>query len=182
MVYDPYEDRNDDPLIDRLTIEVEEVEEVIEVIKNDIGNKHTETYADKIKEVLCWLLAGCPSSAYATAIGSTGWSKSYQITEAWDSYYVRLNPSSAYHHEGLEPRLGRVDYNIEEAGIPPGSTEKAWSCWLRLHNQSQRILEVKMATAAPRLVVFNLGISDLAKYTEGSYYNTLTFTLMPIVG
>jgi len=32
------------------------------------------------------------------------------------------------------------------------------------------------------LVVVNLGIANLARYTEGEYTNTLTFTLMPIVG
>ncbi|MEK7812353.1 MAG: hypothetical protein AAB296_01215 [Candidatus Desantisbacteria bacterium] len=181
VVFDPYEDRHDDPLIDRLTIEVNEVE-VEEFGMNDTGGKHRETYANRIKEIFCWLLAGCPVDAYA--LGSTGGQKSYtyQATETWDSYYVYLNPSSSFHHEGLEPHLGRVDYNIEEAGNPPGSTQKAWSCWLRLHNQSQSILEVKMATVTPRLIVFNLGVANLARYTEGNYSNILTFTLMPIVG
>jgi hypothetical protein len=59
---------------------------------------------------------------------------------------------------------------------------KALSCWLRIHHQAQHIFEVKMATKAPRLIVFNIGIGNLARYTEGEYSNTLTFTLMPIVG
>ncbi len=61
-------------------------------------------------------------------------------------------------------------------------TEKAASSWLRIHNQSQHLFEVKMSTKAPRLIVINLGIANLARYTEGEYTNTLTFTLMPIVG
>jgi hypothetical protein len=59
---------------------------------------------------------------------------------------------------------------------------KVHSTWLRIHNQAQHIFEVKMATKAPRLIVFNIGIANLARYTEGEYSNTLTFTLMPIVG
>ncbi|MDI6781691.1 MAG: hypothetical protein QME49_06305 [bacterium] len=62
------------------------------------------------------------------------------------------------------------------------ATEKAASSWLRIHNQSQHLFEVKMSTKAPRLIVINLGIANLARYTEGEYTNTLTFTLMPIVG
>ncbi|MFH1096871.1 MAG: hypothetical protein V1749_05180 [Candidatus Desantisbacteria bacterium] len=63
------------------------------------------------------------------------------------------------------------------------STEtKAYSTWLRIHNEAQHIFEVKMSTKAPRLIVFKLGIANLARYTEGEYTNTLTFTLMPIVG
>ncbi|MBI4778604.1 hypothetical protein HY792_06780 [Candidatus Desantisbacteria bacterium] len=62
------------------------------------------------------------------------------------------------------------------------ATDKAYATWLRLHNQSQHLFEVKMSTKAPRLIVVNLGIANLARYTEGEYTNTLTFTLMPIVG
>ncbi len=58
----------------------------------------------------------------------------------------------------------------------------AASSWLRIHNQAQHLFEVKMSTKAPRLIVINLGIANLARYTEGEYTNTLTFTLMPIVG
>ena len=62
------------------------------------------------------------------------------------------------------------------------ATNKAASSWLRIHNQAQHLFEVKMSTKAPRLIVINLGIANLARYTEGEYTNTLTFTLMPIVG
>jgi len=61
-------------------------------------------------------------------------------------------------------------------------SDKAASSWLRIHNQAQHLFEVKMSTKAPRLIVINLGIANLARYTEGEYTNTLTFTLMPIVG
>jgi hypothetical protein len=66
--------------------------------------------------------------------------------------------------------------------ITESPTEKAASTWLRINNQAQHIFEVKMATKAPRLIVFNLGIGNLARYTEGDYTNTLVFTLIPIVG
>jgi hypothetical protein len=62
------------------------------------------------------------------------------------------------------------------------ATDKAYSTWLRIHNQAQHLFEVKMSTKSPRLIVMNLGIANLARYTEGEYTNTLTFTLMPIVG
>ncbi len=75
------------------------------------------------------------------------------------------------------PNKHQVDYNIESK-----PTWKAYSTWLRIHNQAQHLFEVKMSTKAPRLVVVNLGIANLARYTEGEYTNTLTFTLMPIVG
>ncbi len=54
--------------------------------------------------------------------------------------------------------------------------------WLRLHQQAQHIVEVKTATKAARLIVFNVGVANLPRYTEGEYSNTLTFTLMPIIG
>jgi len=70
-----------------------------------------------------------------------------------------------------------------DSGVHTGdAVNKAYSTWLRIHNQSQHLFEVKMSTKAPRLVVVNLGIANLARYTEGEYTNTLTFTLMPIVG
>jgi len=75
------------------------------------------------------------------------------------------------------PHTHNVDYNIESQPI-----NKAYSTWLRIHNQAQHLFEVKMSTKAPRLIVINLGIANLARYTEGDYTNTLTFTLMPIVG
>ncbi|MDI6782258.1 MAG: hypothetical protein QME49_09180 [bacterium] len=70
----------------------------------------------------------------------------------------------------------------EKGQLTQDVTETAESTWLRLHNQAQHLFEVKMATKAPRLIVINLGIANLARYTEGEYTNTLTFTLMPIVG
>ena len=72
--------------------------------------------------------------------------------------------------DGAETNTGVID------------TNKAASSWLRIHNQAQHLFEVKMSTKAPRLIVINLGIANLARYTEGEYTNTLTFTLMPIVG
>jgi len=68
------------------------------------------------------------------------------------------------------------------ANISNSDSAKAQSSWLRIHNQAQHLFEVKMSTKAPRLIVINLGIANLARYTEGEYTNTLTFTLMPIVG
>ncbi|MEK7274936.1 MAG: hypothetical protein AAB110_06745, partial [Candidatus Desantisbacteria bacterium] len=70
----------------------------------------------------------------------------------------------------------------EQGQLTQDVTETAESTWLRLHNQAQHLFEVKMATKAPRLIVLNLGIANLARYTEGEYTNTVTFTLMPIVG
>ncbi|OIP42895.1 hypothetical protein AUJ95_01215 [Candidatus Desantisbacteria bacterium CG2_30_40_21] len=66
--------------------------------------------------------------------------------------------------------------------LSTNAKDKAASSWLRIHNQAQHLFEVKMSTKAPRLIVINLGIANLARYTEGEYTNTLTFTLMPIVG
>ena len=68
------------------------------------------------------------------------------------------------------------------ANVGSQDSDKAASSWLRIHNQAQHLFEVKMSTKAPRLIVINLGIANLARYTEGEYTNTLTFTLMPIVG
>ncbi|MFH1861011.1 MAG: hypothetical protein ABH870_08410 [bacterium] len=74
-------------------------------------------------------------------------------------------------------------YTVTEIGqLTQDVTDTAASTWLRLHNQAQHLFEVKMATKAPRLIVVNLGIANLARYTEGEYTNTLTFTLIPIVG
>ena len=83
------------------------------------------------------------------------------------------------------PRNGQgADGNGDGAETNTGviDTNKAASSWLRIHNQAQHLFEVKMSTKAPRLIVINLGIANLARYTEGEYTNTLTFTLMPIVG
>ncbi len=72
--------------------------------------------------------------------------------------------------------------STEQGQLTEDVVDTAASTWLRLHNQAQHLFEVKMATKAPRLIVINLGIANLARYTEGEYTNTLTFTLMPIVG
>jgi hypothetical protein len=61
-------------------------------------------------------------------------------------------------------------------------TRMARATWLRIHNEAQHIFSVKMSTKDPRLIVFKLGIANLARYTEGEYSNTLTFTLIPVVG
>ncbi|MBU0700497.1 hypothetical protein KKE26_04280 [bacterium] len=82
------------------------------------------------------------------------------------------------------PRNGSGGSTVDglDFQLSTNATEKAASSWLRIHNQAQHLFEVKMSTKAPRLVVVNLGIANLARYTEGNYTNTLTFTLMPIVG
>jgi hypothetical protein len=82
------------------------------------------------------------------------------------------------------PRNGMGAAKVDDIDfqLSTKATQKAASTWLRIHNQAQHLFEVKMATKAPRLVVINLGIANLARYTEGEYSNTLTFTLMPIVG
>jgi len=53
--------------------------------------------------------------------------------------------------------------------------------WLRLYTEAQEIFRVTMATKDSRLIVFKLGIGNLAQYTHGSYRNTLTFSLMPSI-
>jgi hypothetical protein len=91
---------------------------------------------------------------------------------------------------GISDDVNRIEDNRRNEWIghshhpvkPSQPTHKAASCWLRIHHQAQHIFEVKMATKAPRLIVFNVGVANLARYTEGDYSNTLTFTLMPIVG
>ncbi|MFH1897424.1 MAG: hypothetical protein ABH886_04185 [Candidatus Desantisbacteria bacterium] len=72
--------------------------------------------------------------------------------------------------------------NNNSKQLSNSSLDKAKATYLRIHNQAQHLFEVKMSTKAPRLIVINLGIANLARYTEGEYTNTLTFTLMPIVG
>jgi len=60
-----------------------------------------------------------------------------------------------------------------DGGVNTGAaTDKAYSIWLCIHNQSQHLFEVKMSTKAARLVVVNLGIANLARYTEGEYTNS----------
>jgi hypothetical protein len=95
-----------------------------------------------------------------------------------DTQRVEDNPRNNMGAAGDSiPTIGK-DGDVHKAA----PTQKAYSTWLRIHNQAQHLFEVKMATKAPRLVVINLGIANLARYTEGEYSNTLTFTLMPIVG
>lgn len=53
--------------------------------------------------------------------------------------------------------------------------------WIRLYNEAQEIFKVTMATKDARLIVFKLGIGNLARYTHGNYKNTITFSLMPLV-
>lgn len=55
------------------------------------------------------------------------------------------------------------------------------SYWLRLGNEAQEIFKVTTATKDARLIVFKLGIGNLARYTHGVYKNTITFSLMPLV-
>ncbi len=88
---------------------------------------------------------------------------------------VANNPRASM---GLDDFPATVRNNVGSA-LP---TNTAYATWLRIHNQSQHIFEVKMATNSPRIVCFNLGIASLSRYTRGMYTNTLTFTLMPIVG
>lgn len=55
------------------------------------------------------------------------------------------------------------------------------SYWLRLGNEAQEIFKVSTATKDARLIVFKIGIGNLARYTHGVYKNTITFSLMPLV-
>jgi hypothetical protein len=95
-------------------------------------------------------------------------------TSSSSSKLVEDNPRNGM---GGSPKIDGLDFQIST-----DPTHKAASSWLRIHNQAQHLFEVKMSTKAPRLIVINLGIANLARYTEGEYTNTLTFTLMPIVG
>jgi hypothetical protein len=71
---------------------------------------------------------------------------------------------------------------VRQLATGSNTVAKAASTWLRVHNQAQHLFEVKMATKAPRLISINVGVANLARYTEGTYSNELVFTLMPIVG
>ncbi|MFH1097107.1 MAG: hypothetical protein ABH886_04130 [Candidatus Desantisbacteria bacterium] len=92
------------------------------------------------------------------------------LTVQTEKTYVLLNKL-----EGAE--ASAQTYPSESTG-----SNMARATWLRLHNEAQYLFGVKMSTSDPRLVVFKLGVSNLARYTEGEYSNTLTFTLIPIVG
>ncbi|MBI4777839.1 hypothetical protein HY792_02825 [Candidatus Desantisbacteria bacterium] len=92
------------------------------------------------------------------------------LTVQTEKTYVLLNKL-----EGAE--ASAQTYPSENNG-----SNMARCTWLRIHNEAQYLFGVKMSTKDPRLVVFKLGIANLARYTEGEYSNTLTFTLIPIVG
>lgn len=53
--------------------------------------------------------------------------------------------------------------------------------WMRLYTEAQEIFRVTQATKDARLIVFKLGIGNLAAYTHGTYKNTITFSLMPSI-
>ncbi|MEK9148865.1 MAG: hypothetical protein AAB267_02325, partial [Candidatus Desantisbacteria bacterium] len=91
------------------------------------------------------------------------------LTVQTEKTYVLLNKL-----EGAE--ASAQTYPSENSG-----SNMARCTWLRIHNEAQYLFGVKMSTKDPRLVVFKLGIANLARYTEGEYANTLTFTLIPIV-
>jgi len=92
------------------------------------------------------------------------------LTVQAEKTYVLLNKL-----EGAE--ASAQTYPSENSG-----SNMARCTWLRVHNEAQYLFGVKMSTKDARLVVFKLGIANLARYTEGEYANTLTFTLIPIVG
>ncbi|MBU0701115.1 hypothetical protein KKE26_07490 [bacterium] len=92
------------------------------------------------------------------------------LTVQAEKTYVLLNKL-----EGAE--ASAQTYPSENSG-----SNMARCTWLRVHNEAQYLFGVKMSTKDARLVVFKLGIANLARYTEGEYSNTLTFTLIPIVG
>jgi len=71
--------------------------------------------------------------------------------------------------------------NIEGATTKFRTYPTKSTYWLRLHNEAQEIFRVSMATKDARLIVFKLGIGNLGEYTHGSYKNTITFSLMPLV-
>ncbi|OIP42896.1 hypothetical protein AUJ95_01220 [Candidatus Desantisbacteria bacterium CG2_30_40_21] len=78
--------------------------------------------------------------------------------------------------------LNKLEGSEASAQTYPSETNMTRVTWLRIHNEAQYLFGVKMSTSDPRLVVFKLGVANLARYTEGEYSNTLTFTLIPIVG
>jgi hypothetical protein len=71
--------------------------------------------------------------------------------------------------------------NIEGATTKFRTYPDKSTYWLRLHNEAQEIFRVTMATKDPRLIVFKIGIGNLANYTRGNYKNTITFSLMPLI-
>jgi hypothetical protein len=150
-----------------------------------------DTYIQVCKEktyILQNNLEGAFANAASVTVAENKGRRSSRVARVIDNPRVAhedrgANPAEDFRHryltstQDLRHIYHEVDYNIES-----NPTVKACSTWLRIHHQAQHIFEVKMATAAPRLIVFNIGIANLARYTEGDYSNTLTFTLMPIVG
>jgi hypothetical protein len=66
--------------------------------------------------------------------------------------------------------------------IPDLSPPPPTPNYLQLSNPSILwIFSVNKATAAPRKIVFQIGIGNLDFYTEGEYTNTIVFILMPNV-
>jgi len=123
-----------------------------------------------------YILQNDLEGAYANACSGDVMEKTSKT--ASDVARVEDNPRNNMGGDGTLTATMGID-----SGVHTGdAVNKAYSTWLRIHNQSQHLFEVKMSTKAPRLVVVNLGIANLARYTEGEYTNTLTFTLMPIVG
>ncbi len=128
-----------------------------------------------------YILQNDLEGAYAGAC-----SVSYMEKEGWSGNSsidrVKDNPRNDMGGPNVHTTIGNGAPVTEYGQLTQDVTDTAASTWLRLHNQAQHIFEVKMATKAPRLIVVNLGIANLARYTEGEYTNTITFTLMPIVG
>ncbi|MFH1896774.1 MAG: hypothetical protein ABH886_00795 [Candidatus Desantisbacteria bacterium] len=123
-----------------------------------------------------YILQNDLEGAYANACSGDVMETTSKV--ASDTQRVEDNPRNNMGGEGTYTATMGTDGGVHN-GL---ATDKAYSTWLRIHNQSQHLFEVKMSTKAPRLIVVNLGIANLARYTEGEYTNTLTFTLMPIVG
>ncbi|MEW6096557.1 MAG: hypothetical protein AB1567_08535 [bacterium] len=71
--------------------------------------------------------------------------------------------------------------NIEGATTKFKTYQDKSTYWLRLHNEAQEIFKVTIATKDSRLIVFKIGIGNLAGYTYGNYKNTITFSLIPLV-
>jgi hypothetical protein len=97
------------------------------------------------------------------------------ITVSMEKTYILQNQiEGAYSDAATNPGVD----SLPEKPLCP----KKSATWLRLHQQAQHIVEVKTATKTARLIVFNVGVANLPRYTEGEYTNTLIFTLMPIIG
>lgn len=71
--------------------------------------------------------------------------------------------------------------NLEGATTKFRTYENKKTYWIRLDNEAQEIFKVTTATKDARLIVFKLGIGNLARYTQGTFKNTITFSLMPLI-